>query len=259
VAATYDQLRPGREWKSLQDTTNDPITAARRPLPWNSWARSEDYYREGELIWLDADTLIRERSHGQRSLDDFAKAFFGIENGSYVPVTYQFDDVVRTLNEVLPYDWATFLRTRVEGHGLGAPLDGLRRGGYTLTYSEWPTSYYRNVEANNNTSDFSYSLGFTLTPTGQIATVIWDSPAFKAGLARGVQIMSVNGVGYRADRLKTAISDNKGGARPLELLTRNGDVYKTVVIDYRGGLRYPRLERTGSTPALLDEILRPRR
>ena len=259
VAATYDQLRPGREWKSLQDTTNDPITAARRPLPWNSWARSEDYYREGELIWLDADTLIRERSHGQHSLDDFAKAFFGIQNGSYIPVTYQFDDVVRTLNEVLPYDWATFLRTRVEGHGPGAPLDGLRRGGYALTYSEWPTGYYRNVEANSNTSDFSYSLGFTLTATGQITTVIWDSPAFRAGLARGVQIMSVNGVSYRADRLKTAITDNKAGARPLELLTRNGDVYKTVVIDYRGGLRYPRLERTGSSPALIDEILRPRR
>jgi predicted metalloprotease with PDZ domain len=109
VAATYDQLRPGRDWKSLQDSTNDPITAQRRPLAWTSWQRSEDYYREGQLIWLDVDTLIRQRSHGQRSLDDFAKSFFGIENGSFVPVTYQFDDVVQTLNEVTPYDWASFL------------------------------------------------------------------------------------------------------------------------------------------------------
>jgi predicted metalloprotease with PDZ domain len=259
VAATYDQLRPGREWKSLQDTTNDPITAARRPQPWTSWERSEDYYREGQLVWLDADTLIRERSHGQRSLDDFAKAFFGIQNGSYIPVTYQFDDVVRALNDVVPHDWAAFLRARVEGHGPGAPLDGLKRGGYTLTYSELPTSYYRNVEANGSASDFSYSLGLSITAGGQITSVIWDGPAFKAGLARGIQIVSVNGIAYREERLKTAITDNKSGAHPIELQIRNGDVYRTIALDYRGGLRYPRLERTGSSPALLDEILRARR
>jgi len=259
VAATYDELRPGREWRSLQDTTNDPITASRRPLAWNSWQRSEDYYREGQLIWLDVDTLIRERSHGRRSLDDFAKAFFEIHSGSSTPVTYQFEDVVRVLNDVLPNDWATFLRARVEGHGPGAPLDGLARGGYTLTYSESPTSYYRNVEANNNTSDFSYSLGLSIAPNGQVSTVIWGSPAFKAGLARGVQIVSVNGIAYRAEGLKTAITDNKTGAHPIELQIRNRDVYRTIVIDYRGGLRYPRLERTGSSPALLDEILRSRR
>ena len=259
VAATYDQLRPGRDWKSLQDSTNDPITAQRRPLAWTSWQRSEDYYREGQLIWLDVDTLIRQRSHGQRSLDDFAKSFFGIENGSFVPVTYQFDDVVQTLNEVTPYDWASFLRARLDGHGPGGPLDGVTRGGYRLTYSESPTAYFRNVEADNNTSDFGYSIGLIITPSGQITTAMWDSPAFKAGLVRGQQIVSVNGIAYRADRLKMAITDNKTGAHPIALQMRYGDAYRTVVLDYRGGLRYPRLERNSSTPALLDDIFRSRR
>ena len=66
---------------NLEDTTNDPDP---RPcagrLPWLDWQRSEDYYSEGELIWLDADTLIRQLSGGKRSLDDFARSFFGVDN-----------------------------------------------------------------------------------------------------------------------------------------------------------------------------------
>jgi len=130
TAATYDQ-RVGREWRPLQDTTNDPIAALRRPLPWRSWERSEDYYSEGQLIWLDADTLIREQSGDRRSLDDFARSFFGIGGTSYVPATYAFDDVVQALNGVQPYDWASFLRTRLDGHG-PAQLEGIARGGYKL-------------------------------------------------------------------------------------------------------------------------------
>src|SRR5207244_8635149 len=135
TAAVYD-LRRGREWRPLVDTTNDPIIALRRPLPWRSWQRSEDYYSEGQLVWLDADTLIRELSHGRRSLDDFAQAFFGINDGSFVPVTYTFDDIVSALNRVQPYDWTKFLHSRLDGRGRGAPLDGLGRGGYKLVYTE---------------------------------------------------------------------------------------------------------------------------
>ena len=120
TAALYDH-REGREWRTLEDTTNDPIAAERRPLPWRSFERSEDYYSEGQLVWLDADTLIRERSGGKRSLDDFARTFFGVHDGSYVPLTYTFDDVVTALNAVEPYDWATFLRERLNGHGPYAP------------------------------------------------------------------------------------------------------------------------------------------
>ncbi|MET0283976.1 MAG: peptidase M61, partial [Polyangiales bacterium] len=76
TAAIYDN-RAGRRWRSMSDTTRDPIIASRRPLPWVSWQRSEDYYSEGQLVWLDVDTRIRELSGDTRSLDDFARAFFG--------------------------------------------------------------------------------------------------------------------------------------------------------------------------------------
>jgi predicted metalloprotease with PDZ domain len=139
------QLRPGREWKSLQDTTNDPIIVMRRAIPSRSWQRSEDYYLEGELVWLDVDTLIRELSDDKKSLDDFARAFFGIKSGQWVPETYDFDAVVETLNAVRPYNRAAFLHERLESHG-AAPLDGIARGGYKLVYSDTPSDYFRKME-----------------------------------------------------------------------------------------------------------------
>jgi len=254
VAATYDVARTGREWKPLQDTTNDPIDAMRRPLPWRSEARSEDYYSEGQLIWLDADTLIREKSHDQRSLDDFAKTFFGVDNGSFVIHTYTFDDIVAALNKVEPYDWATFLHSRLESHGPGGPLDGIKRGGYSLTYTDTPTDYQRASEARTGASDLTYSIGVVLARDGRIGAVQWDSPAFKQGLTLGSQVVAVNGTTYTADAIRNAVKDAKGTTTPIEVLVKTGDRYRTVRFDYHDGLRYPRLVAIPGAPARLDQI-----
>jgi predicted metalloprotease with PDZ domain len=257
TAAVYD-YRVGREWRALQDTTNDPIFAMRRPLAWRSWERSEDYYSEGELMWLDADTLIRELSDGQRSLDDFAKGFLGVNNGSFVPTLYIFQDVVKTLNTVQPYDWATFLRARLDGHGPGAPLDGITRGGYKLVYTDTPSSYFKDSEARRKITDLTFSLGMIVAAEAKLSDVLWEGPAYKAGLTVGTQIIAVDGISYDADRFKRAIRDaNKTGAS-IEILVKNGDRYRTVKIDYHDGLRYPHLEREGSAAGRLDQILAPR-
>jgi len=257
TAATYDH-RIGREWRALQDTTNDPVAALRRPLPFRSWERSEDYYYEGQLIWLDVDTMIRQQSGERKSLDDFAKAFFGISNGSYVPVTYTFDDVVRTLKEVQPYDWAAFLRARLDGHGPGAPLDGVARGGYKLVYAETPTQYFRDTEAGRRVTDLTFSLGMVVGREGRLTDVLWNGLAYKNGLAIGSEIVAVGGVAFDAERLKSAVTAAKSGT-PIELLIKEGDRYRTIRLDYRNGLRYPRLERDTSVPARLDQILVPRK
>jgi predicted metalloprotease with PDZ domain len=257
TAAVYDH-RIGREWRALQDTTNDPIVATRRPLPWRSWQRSEDYYSEGQLIWLDADTLIRERSGGQRSLDDFARLFFGVNDGSFIPSTYVFEDVVQALNTVQPYDWARFLRTRLDGHGAGAPLDGIARGGYKLVYTETPSDYFKDSEMRRKITDLSFSLGMTIAAQGRLSDVVWEGPAYKSGLTVGTQIIAVNGTTFDPGRLKSAIRDATKTSAAVELLVKNGDRYRTVRIDYHDGLRYPHLERDESTPARLDQILTPR-
>jgi len=258
TAAIYDN-RVGRTWRAMSDTTNDPIMAARRPISWRSWQRSEDYYSEGQLIWLDADTLIRELSGGKKSLDDFAKAFFGVDKGSYVPKTYRFEDVVVALNGVQPYDWATFLKTRLDGHGPGAPLDGLTRGGYRLVYRPVPTEFFKASEGRRKSVDLTYSIGVVLDKDGTMADVAWDGPAFKAGLIQGTQIIAVGGVAYEADLLKAAVTAATDPAKPVELLVKSGDRYRTVKLTYQGGLRYPRLEPIAGSPTRLDEIYTARK
>ena len=257
TAALYDH-RVGREWRALQDTTNDPIAAMRRPLPWRSWERSEDYYSEGQLMWLDVDTLIREQSGGRRSLDDFAKLFFGVNDGSFVPSTYEFEDVAKALNAVQPYDWAAFLRSRLDGHGPGAPLDGVTRGGYKLVYTDTPSNYFKDSEVRRKVTDLTYSLGMIIAAESKLSEVLWEGPAYKAGLTVGTQIVAVNGIAFDAGQIKNAIKDaNKPGAA-VELLVKNGNRFRTIKIDYHDGLRYPHLEREGSAPARLDQILTPR-
>ena len=258
VAATYDH-RVGRSWRALEDTTNDPIIARRRPLSWLSWQRSEDYYSEAQLMWLDADTLIREKSGGKHSLDDFAKGFFGVENGSFVPDTYTFDDVVKSLTEAQPNDWTGFLHERLLGHAAGAPLDGLARGGYKLVYDETPTDYVKSGEMRRKITDLAFSIGVVIGKDGVLGEVLWDGPAFKAGLTEGTQIVAVNGDTYEADILKDAVKNAKTGTAPIELLVKSKDQYRTVKIDYHDGLRYPHLQRIEGTPARLDDILAARK
>ena len=257
TAATYNE-RVGRRWKPVQDTTNDPIVSQRRPLSWRSWQRSEDYYSEGQLIWLDADTLIRERTGGAKSLDDFARGFFGVRDGSFVTDTYTFQDVVAALNAVTPYDWASFLRSRLDGHGPGAPLDGLARGGYRLVYTDTPTPFFKDAEKRRKTTDLSFSIGVIVDKDGKLTDVHWEGPAFNAGLITGSTIVAVNGLAYDVDRLKDAIKATPASGG-LDVLVKTGDHVRAVRISYNGGARYPRLERIAGTPARLDAILAAKR
>jgi predicted metalloprotease with PDZ domain len=263
VAASYDQ-QPGRTWRNLQDTTQDNImSASRGNKDWRSWQRSGgDYYGEALLIWLDADTLIREKSSGTRSLDDFARAFFGVRDGELGPLTYRFEDLVTTLNSVQPHDWAAFLRQRLDTHAPPAPLDGLARSGWKLVFAETPTDSAKAAEAEGRFTDFGHSLGLRIgagrTPgaaDGRIASVVWGGPAFKAGLAPGLTLLAVNGRAYKPDLLKQAITANKDGSAPLELLLREGELYRTVRMDWRGGLRFPRLERVEGSEDRLGALL----
>jgi predicted metalloprotease with PDZ domain len=252
------QSEIGRLWRPLQDTTNDPIINERRPQSWHSWERQEDYYTEGLLIWLDADTLIRQQTHGQKSLTDFAHAFFGVDNGSWVTKPYQFNDVVQTLNGVMPYDWAKFLRTRLDRVEKSPPLDGITRGGYQLVYTDKPSAFLKSAEGRRHFHDFSWSAGLVINGTGVIQSVIWNSPAYAAGVVKGGKIIAVNGISFEdPDDLAAAITLAKTDHAPIELLVQDDRHFRTLRIDYHDGLRYPHLQRVAGTPALLDELLAP--
>jgi predicted metalloprotease with PDZ domain len=257
TAATYAH-RVGRKWRPLQDTTFDPIVANRRPQASRSWSRSEDYYSEGLLVWLDADTLIRQLSQNRRSLDDFARAFFAINGNSRTPVSYTFEDIVDALKSVQPYDWTAFLRSRLDHTGDKAPLDGLTRGGYELIYTETPSAYMSAWEAAREQHDLTFSLGLRLKTDGSVLEVLWDSPAFAAGVSIGDKLIAVNGKAYSFDGLRHAIIVAKDGNSAIDLILQDGDQFRTLAIVYHDGLRYPQLVKT-RREASLDQILAPLR
>jgi predicted metalloprotease with PDZ domain len=257
AAANLDN-QPGRRWRPLSDTTNDEIISDRRPEPWNSYQRAIDYYQEGLLIWTEADMIIREKSGGKRSMDDFAHAFFGINDGDWGEVTYTYDDVVRTLNQVQPYDWAGFLKARVEDVAPTAPLAGFTNSGYRLTYGDKPTDTAKAVFKSRKVADFSYSLGFQVGKEAKLADVRWGSPAFQAGLVNGAQVIAVDGHTYSDELLADAVTAAKGGASPIILTVKRGDEVRSFSLPYHDGLRYPRFIKVGTGDGALDKLLAPR-
>ncbi|MFM9935819.1 MAG: M61 family metallopeptidase [Novosphingobium sp.] len=263
-AGSFTQY-PGREWRSVEDTTHDPIMANRKPKPFSSLARNEEYYTEGALVWLEAEAIIREGTAGKKGIDDFAKAFFGVRDGDWGVVPYEFPDVVQTLNGVYAYDWASFLKTRIQTPGQPSPLGGIERGGYKLAWKEEPNPYDKARMAAGKYISLNHSLGLAIDKDGKITGCRWDGPGFRAGIVAGMQIVAVGGKAYDEETIKAAITaakgtTDKGAGRPIELLVKRDDQYRTVQVSYHDGLRWPWLERAapGKTPTGLDRLLAPR-
>ncbi|UVI39740.1 M61 family metallopeptidase [Qipengyuania spongiae] len=258
AAANYSEGQPGRAWRSVQDTTYDPIINARQPLPYSSLQRSEDYYVEGALVWLEADQIIREGTKGRRGLDDFAKAFFGKTDGDWGVLTYDFDEVVATLNSVYAYDWADFLDTRLRTPDQPAPVRGLEQAGYRLVFKEEMNPYAAGRASEGSGLDLFYSLGMNLSGDGTVTTTLWDGPAFDAGIVNGAQVMAVNGTAYSADTMRDAVTAAKASQEPIRLLVKRGEMFDTIEIAYAGGLRYPWIEPVGNGTKGLDRLLSAR-
>jgi predicted metalloprotease with PDZ domain len=255
--AAYHTRQPGRGWRPLIDTGNDAImTRYLFDVPSRSWHRAlSDSYGEADLIWLEADGVIRELSGEKRSLDDFARAFF--TGGGARPSLYDRRDVVGALDAVQHYDWATFLRTRIDSTAPAAPSDWLRRSGYRLVFADTPTVAFASHEQRSNRVDLGSSIGLVLRggSPGQVTEVIWHSAAFDVGIVPGTTILAVNDSTYDAAKLRAAIRHNHGGGRPISLRVKSRDREREVTIDYREGLRYPQLERVMPMPDRLGALL----
>jgi predicted metalloprotease with PDZ domain len=258
IAARLDLAR-GRTWRPLADTTGDPIIAARRPKGWATWQRSEDYYNEGLMIWLEADAIIRAGTGGERGLDDVARAFFGMRDGDWGVLTYTRADIVRALGSVHAYDWDGFLTARIDRTSGEVSKAGLTLGGYTLVYGATPNSAVRASEMERNVVEQSFGAGLTVGNDGEVVGVVWDSPAFRAGMAVGNRIVAVNGTEYSPALFRQALAETTDPARPIELILRQDKRYRTIRLDYSGGIRYPRLQKTIEGEGSLDRLLSARR
>lgn len=260
-AANLD-YKPGRDWRSTEDTAIAASVLRAEGPAWSNWRRGQDYYQEGELLWLDADTLIRKMTDNKKSLDDFEKIFLA-KGGNTGPliVTYTFDELVQDLNEVVKYDWATFLHDRVDKINPRADLAGIEQGGYKLVYKNEPNKSERMLAGvfgrRGGAVDCWYSIGLRISADGSIGDVRWNGPADKARLAPGQKILAINGQVFSPDVLREAIKAAKGTTAPIKLIVQSDTWVSNAEIDYHDGERYPVLERVDGTPDYLDDITKP--
>jgi predicted metalloprotease with PDZ domain len=259
IEADLTDARPGRTWRDMQDTATAAQLLYASGGAYDNWRRGVDYYSEGDLLWLEIDATLRQKSNGKKSLNDFAAAFEGL-NGNTPPIVvpYTFDDVVNGLNAVVPNDWATFLRSRLDSNDLHAPeMAGINAlSGYKLVYTDKP-NYWSALEESDGLNA-GYSLGFTVGSGGTVGDVVIGSVADKAGLAPGFQILAVNGRAFTTALLRDAIRATTGlTAAPIDLIVSNTGYFKTLSLNYRGGERYPQLERVTDVPDRLTDILTP--
>jgi predicted metalloprotease with PDZ domain len=260
-AASLDS-RPGRQWRSTEDTAIAASILRGGNMAWSNWRRGQDYYQEGELFWLDADTLIRKQTDNKKSLTDFLHIFLA-KGGNTGPliVTYNRDELIADLNQVVKYDWATFMRERIDNPNPHADLDGIERGGYKLVFTDKPSAAERTMASAGGRRgggiNVWYSLGLRVSSEGVISDVRWGSAADKANLAPGQKIIAVNGNVFSADALRAAIKDAKGKTEPTHLILQSDTFVTLADLDYHDGERYPSLERIPNTPAYLDDITTP--
>jgi predicted metalloprotease with PDZ domain len=258
VGAEYE-MQSGRQWRPLVDTAVAVQFTYPSPRAWMNYRRRVDYYDEGSLIWLDADVLIRQRSNGKLSLDDFCRRFHGGSDTAPLVKTYTLDDVVNTLNEVVPYDWRSFLNARIYQVAPHAPLAGITGGGWKLVYTDKPNTMVRLGDHARKSVDLSYSIGAMLKEDGSVMDVNPNLEAAKAGLAPGMKIITVNGRPWSTDVLHEAITAAKSNTTPIELVVENGSFTGVYKLNYHGGERYPHLERDSTKPDLVGEVIKSRR
>ena len=255
VAAVMDH-RTGRTWRNLQDTADSASQLYYAPRQWEAWRRGVDFYDEGELDWLWADTIIRQQSKGQKSLDDFCKLFHGAPSTPPMVKTYTFDDVVNALNQVVPYDWRGFWTERLTTHKQHSVLGGVEGSGWKLVYDENPSEFLRSDQADRHQLDASYSVGLLLKDDGQVEDAAEGMLAARAGIGPGMKIVAVNGRRFTPQVFRDALAEGKTSTQPLELLVENTDYFRTVKLDYHGGEKYPHLVRADNQPDLLSDIVR---
>ena len=262
-AASLDE-KPGRVWRNVEDTAvSAPVQGG--SLAYNNWRRNQDYYAEGELLWLHADMLIRKLTNGQKSLHDFCLVFLA-KGGNTGPVivSYDFDELVSDLNQVAPYDWAHFLRDRITSLSPHADLDGITQSGWQLVYGDTPSSYeHAYMDIRSKSVDAYFSLGLLTGNDGTITEIRFFSPAFDAKLAPREKIISINGRAFSSAALRQAVMERRAGytspnaSKPVSITVQSGSDVREVSIDYHGGEKFPVLVRRVNTPDVLSDLLAP--
>jgi predicted metalloprotease with PDZ domain len=247
---------PGRATTPLVDTATQNWVLRAPDMGWFSLRRGQDYYDEGALIWLRADTIIREQTKDRLSLDDFLRSFFGQHDTDPIVVGYTREDVEASLSSICPFDWHGFFETNIYQVNSKPPIEGLEAAGWRLVYNATPNNDPFYSELLPFSYNGTYSIGLSVKKDGTIFDVLQGSPAYAAGLGPNMTIIAVDGHVYSGDALNESIVHPRNGK--ISLVIRNFDSVETREIQYAGGVRYPHLEQIPGSHDYLSEILAPR-
>jgi predicted metalloprotease with PDZ domain len=254
LAAELGPGRPGRTWRPLQDTADAEPSMPFGRGGWINWRRGVDYYPEGDLLWLEVATLMHDQSHGHKSFEDFCHLFYGGPNQGPETELYTLEELVRALNQVVPYDWASFFRERLASTSPEAPLGGIQAGGWKVEYSEKPEE---DASLFGEGVNADYSIGLRLSNDGAVQDSIVGGLAYQSGITSGMRVVAVNDHAYTPERFHEALKAGPSSSQPLRLLVLNDDYYKSCTIDYHAGERYPHLVRLEGKPDLLEDLTKP--
>jgi predicted metalloprotease with PDZ domain len=260
IAADFAQ-EPGRASTPLVDTAAENWVLRASDFGgsgfgWRSLRRGQDYYDEGALIWLRADTIIREKTLGHRSLDDFLRSFFGQRDTDTIVVPYTREEVEAALSAICPFDWHNFFETAIYQINSNPPTEGIEAAGWRLAYNATPNNEPFYADMTSIGYFGSYSIGITVKKDGTIFDVLPGSPAYDAGLGPDMTILAVDGQVYSSDVLNESIAHPKNGK--ISLVVRNFNSVESREVLYAGGVRFPHLERIAGSHDYLSEILQPR-
>jgi predicted metalloprotease with PDZ domain len=247
--------RSGRAWKTLADSTLDVLYMPGHAVAWRDWQRREDYYSEGVLLWLDIDARLRELSHNTVGIDQFARRFFATHGKLETISTYTFEDICETLNTLSPAPWRSILDQHLFTHASSDSIAGLARAGWQLTYNSTPTETFLQDQAEAGVINLDDSIGAQFRPNGDVRSVTWNGPAFRAGLSPDIQVVAVNGQPFSSAAILSAVTDS--ASVPLRLTLHDRDTHRDITVHYAGPLRYPHLERLSNTPDRLTPLLAP--
>ena len=256
LTGLYDH-RPGRDWRSLQDTADAAVFLYDAGGDWSNWRRGVDFYQEGEMLWLDVDATLRRLTNNKKSINDFCRVFHGGPGGRPELKTYTFDDIASALNGLAPYDWAGFLRERLDATPAKTPVESVENSGWKLVYNEQPNDFQQNADSVRKRLNLDLTIGLVVDHDGFVQDVIHDGLAYRAGIGPGMKITAVDGRQFSLDALKESIDAAKSTTSPIQLIVANGPQVQTYSIDYHGGLRYPHIERNNGMPDFLSDIIQP--